>query len=191
MISVPVSTTTVISTVQQLPRLPREAGLVPVQLKRKKEYERCHKKELVDPEKVIRTLQTLKTSGHPYYQFSIDLDSYQRRCEEQDQEGHKLLFGSDDSENEMASEDSDDDGEKEANDGNKAKDTIKKYQFDHNRNTCLTNNFPEACVDVNGKEVTSHEELIFAPAEGNYPTNILDEKDWDIKSWPILHPDGR
>ena len=33
--------------------------------------------------------------------------------------------------------------------------------------------------------------MSFAPAEGNYPTNILEEKDWDIKSWPMLHPDGR
>ena len=69
-------------------------------------------------------------------------------------------------------------------------DPIRKHQFDHNRNTCLTNNYPEMFIDENGKSCASNQEFSFAPAEGNYPTNILDEKDWDIKSWPALHLDG-
>ena len=54
----------------------------------------------------------------------------------------------------------------------------------------MTSNFPEADVDDNGRNV-NFEELSFAPGEGSYPINLLEEKDWDIKSWPILHPDGR
>ena len=69
--------------------------------------------------------------------------------------------------------------------------TRKRKTIHHNRNTCLTNNYPEVNVDRSGKEVRNTEELIFAPAEGYCPTNILEEKDWDIKSWPALHPDGR
>ena len=43
------------------------------------------------------------------------------------------------------------------------RDSIKKYQFDHNNNTCLTHNYPEASVDQNGKEAISEEHLSFAP----------------------------
>ena len=70
------------------------------------------------------------------------------------------------------------------------KDPIRKHQFDHNRNTCLTNNYPEMFTDESGK-IISEDKFSFAPAEGNHPYNILDEKDWDVKSWPALHPDGK
>jgi hypothetical protein len=54
----------------------------------------------------------------------------------------------------------------------------------------MTNNYPEMFVDGNGERVINSEHLSFAPAEGNCPTNLLNEKNWDIKSWPGLHPDG-
>ena len=191
MISVPVHPTTVLETVRKLPRLPKDAGLVPVNLKKKKSYKNCYKKELIDPNKLIKALKLLKISGHPYYQFYTDLSSYKTRCEEQDKVGHELLFGEDDSEEEESNDNTDGDKETSENREEPIKDPIKKFQFDHNQNTCLTNNYPEAAVNDNGKEVNCFEEINFAPAEGNYPTNILDEKDWDIKSWPTLHPDGK
>ena len=33
--------------------------------------------------------------------------------------------------------------------------------------------------------------LNFAPAEGKVPVNFMDQKQWDIKSWPTLHLDGK
>ena len=30
-----------------------------------------------------------------------------------------------------------------------------------------------------------------APAEGQIPTSVLKEKEWDIKTYPHLYPDGR
>ena len=33
--------------------------------------------------------------------------------------------------------------------------------------------------------------LSFAPAEGKVPVNFMDQKHWDIKSWPTLHIDGK
>ena len=33
--------------------------------------------------------------------------------------------------------------------------------------------------------------LNFAPAEGKVPVNFVDQKHWDIKSWPTLHLDGK
>ena len=55
----------------------------------------------------------------------------------------------------------------------------------------MTNNYPEMFIDENGRSNKNDEELSFAPAEGNYPINLINEKDWDIKSWPALHPDGK
>ena len=57
-----------------------------------------------------------------------------------------------------------------------------KYQYDYNKTTCMTNKFPE--VDASSA-------LNFAPAEGKIPTSILKDKDWDINSFPNLHPSGQ
>ena len=195
MISIPVAVDTVINTIQQLPRLPRQAGLIPVNLKRKKIYNNCHRKEFIDPEKIFRVLQHLKNCGNPYYQFYDDFNSYKERCEEQDTQGHQLIFGNDNNENseEVDIEDIEEaigsNNDEAVENNNIRKDTIRRHQFDHNRNTCLTNNYPEMLADENGRQ--HHNELSFAPGEGNYPTNLLDENDWDVKSWPALHPDGR
>ena len=130
---------------------------------------------MINPKKVILALKLLKRYGHPYYQFITNLSSYQTRCKEQDQEGHHLLFGSDHSGDETSDEESSNENEDKDDIDQKEKDPIKNFQFDHNRNTCLTNNYPEAEVDDNGRRATFQEELSFAPAEGNYPTNILEE----------------
>ena len=96
MISVPVATETIFQTLSKLPRLPKEAGLVPIQLKRKKAYEGCHKKELVNPDKINKVLTILKKSGNPYYQFDHNPKEYEQLCKEKDKEGHTLIFGDND-----------------------------------------------------------------------------------------------
>ena len=74
MISVPSSS--VLNTVHKLPRMPKEAGLIPVMLKRKKEYKSYHKREYIDPEKIFNVLALLKKYGHPHYQFYTDISKY-------------------------------------------------------------------------------------------------------------------
>ena len=59
----------------------------------------------------------------------------------------------------------------------KTKDPVRKFQYDYNITTCMTNKFPEA---------DSESTLDFAPAEGKVPTNILKDVDWDINSLPVL-----
>ena len=151
--------------------------------------------------KIFRVLKHLKKCGNPYYQFYDNFQSFKARCKEQDNEGHQLIFGDDNEDNEEQIDSGDeeaiaDDDEEllSKNDeveetDNVNMDTIRRHQFDHNRNTYMTNNYPEMLTDENERKQTR--ELSFAPAEGNHPTNILNEKDWDIKSWPALHPDGR
>ena len=65
-------------------------------------------------------------------------------------------------------------------------DSVKKWQFNYNRSTCFSDNYPE----INYKEDKSNV-LSIAPGEGKLPTNILEEHDWDLKSFPCLHPDGK
>ena len=65
MISVPVAVDKVLNTIHQLPRLPREAGLIPIKLKRKKIYDRAHKSEYINPQKIFKVLNTLKRVRSP------------------------------------------------------------------------------------------------------------------------------
>ena len=69
------------------------------------------------------------------------------------------------------------------------KDPVRKYQFDHNISTCLTNKFPELLANDDGEEDPN--DFSFAPGEGKTPKNIFMDVDWDIKAWPSLHPDGK
>ena len=202
MISVPVATETLINTFEQIPRLPKEAGLIEIELKRKKEYNRSHRREFINPDKLFRVLNHLKQNGHPHYQFNIDLETYEERCKNEDENGHNLIFGddhdisdennSDDENTEIEEEGTYTEEEEGSDDENLNKmDSIRQQQFDHNRNTCLTNNYPEIFLNENGENNLSKDRFSFAPAEGNYPTDPLHEEDWDIKSWPTFHPDGK
>ena len=113
MISVPVTPDTVAKTLQQLPRIPSEAGFVEVGIKRKMEYDRSHRKELIDPKKIFMVLENLKKCGHPYYQNFDDYTTYEMRCKEQDEHGHQMLFGNADMDND--SDVASDDGEEVVN----------------------------------------------------------------------------
>ena len=88
--------------------------------------------------------------------------------------------------NQLNTEEDEENGEDLEEQEYKTKDCVKKWQFDYNRSTCFSDNYPE----IHYKEDTS-EEVSVAPGEGKIPSNILDEKDWDLKSFPCLHPDGK
>ena len=66
----------------------------------------------------------------------------------------------------------------------RTKDPVQKHQFDYDKTTCMAPEFREAIPG------SSDQELKFAPGEGKIPTNILSEEDWDINSFPNLHPTG-
>ena len=68
----------------------------------------------------------------------------------------------------------------------KKKDAIKKWQFGYNRSTCMSHNYPE--INYQDKSIG---QVSVAPGEGKRPSNILQEKDWDLKSFPCLLPDGK
>ena len=93
-VCVPIDDQTINETLNQLPRTPSEGCIVPIKLKRKKEYKNVHLNEYVDVEKMHRALETLKECGHPEYQFyePSDLNNYAQRCKISDPQGYKSLF---------------------------------------------------------------------------------------------------
>ena len=94
-INVPINDQDIIETVDRLPKTPKEARLVGVSLKRKLEYKNPHKRQLVDPRKIMEMLKLLKESGNPYYQFYNDLHDFKERCRKEDPDGFQVLFPDD------------------------------------------------------------------------------------------------
>ena len=92
-INIPIEKENVINTIEKLPRLPLESGLVEVKLKRKLDYTNNHKREFVDPNKIFKALDHLKASGHPGYTDFDTIEQYTDRCKETDLEGYESLFG--------------------------------------------------------------------------------------------------
>ncbi len=67
-------------------------------------------------------------------------------------------------------------------------DPVRRQHFNYCENSWLVNSHPEIFLNNDGNQVA---DLNFAPAEGKVPENFLEQKDWDIRSWPALHPDGK
>ena len=91
-INIPIYEADVLHTVETLPRTPIEAGIIPVKLKRKKEYKNSHKVEYVDVDKIHKALYALKDSGNKYYQFVPVDANYKEKCRSSDIEGFNFIF---------------------------------------------------------------------------------------------------
>lgn len=134
-----------------------------------------------------------------YYQFYDDFDAYKKRCRDQDPNGYETMFPQEDDLTESldtcqnkcnpkdeVEEDMDSDSEFEKEDFEyRTKDTVRKFQLDYDMTTCMVPKFPE------GIPQTEENDLSVAPGEGKIPSNILREEDWDVKSFPNLHPTGK
>ena len=83
------------NTLDQMPRTPKDAGLIGVALKRKKEYKNSHKHQLIDPSKLFKMLDKLKRCGNTYYKFYDDYNQYHQRCKETDPNGYNVVFADD------------------------------------------------------------------------------------------------
>ena len=83
LVNVPIAAGDVINTMMNIPRTPKEAGLIQVKLKRRLKYKNYHKQEFIDPNKIFKILKYLKDAGHPFYQFYDDYSLYKKRCREE------------------------------------------------------------------------------------------------------------
>ena len=75
-VNIPVFEKDILNTIQSFPRTLNEAGIIPVKLKRKKEYKNSHLQQYISTEKIIRALETLKNLENKYFQFLPNLDEY-------------------------------------------------------------------------------------------------------------------
>ena len=211
MISIPVGPADIMNTAKQLPRLPTDAGLIPIKLKRKKEYKSHEKSEWIRPEQIFRALRYLRKAGNPYYKFYDDEDTYKARCRIKDQRGLRLLEDDKDTIEEdlgkpedraevevedeaVKDSDGDDEGEDEIEQAMEQEeedienDPVRRQHFNYNEYSTLVNGHPEIFLDNEGNQAAN---LDFAPGEGKKPTDFVAQKDWDVKSWPMLLPDGK
>ena len=96
-VCIPIDSGTIEQTLKKLPRLPKDAGLVPIKLKRKQAYKSSHLQEWINVEKIHRCLLLLKNFGHKEYEFYSPehFSSYVSRCKQDDCEGYEMLFDSD------------------------------------------------------------------------------------------------
>ena len=188
-VNVPIPESSILNTIKMLPRTPTDAGLISVNLKRKKEFKTNHISQLINPERIFRMLKNLKDNKNPHYKFYDDYSAYKDRCIKTDPKGSKLLYDDLVEENlenlemthknfELLDEligneelDTEDDEESET-ENDRQNDPIQKYNFNYDKNVCLTDKYPEISV---------------APGEGQTPKDILMEDDWDIKAFPHIH----
>ena len=185
-INIPVTNEAINNTLSLLPRTPSSAGLIPITLKRRLEYKSSHKSQLVDSDKMFRWIQKAKENNHPYYDDVSCPDSYKARCLANDKDGYDILFGTasqddllDDSLEAMSipelSLNDEVMSQAAAGDGSQVdipNNPLEQFQFEYDKSVCMTDKFPEVKV---------------APGEGQTPTSLMSDKDWDIKAFPHLH----
>ena len=239
---IPLDRKEVVDTIQNLPRLPSETNIIDIQWKRRLGQKNAHLQAKVNPDRLFRALEFLKSKGNKYYQASQNLEEYKSRCGDDDPDGFRVLFGSENDENsgkiiikfvpDYFSEPIHDlelfqqlsrDGEEEEE--FLKKDVVRKFQIDYNETVCMVEKFPEAmCTDGvvnhdNQNEIVNEDDLtspiekltalshnsnksnhndadtynqlhVVAPGEGKDPVDMTFCQDWDVKAFPMLHPDG-
>ena len=214
-ISVPLEDRDIEKTVQTLPRQPKDAEIVPVELKRKLEMKNSHLKEFIRPEAVVKAVKKLKMLNNVYYKdvrvdegFTLDEDEIEDDIlEEKDlismveamevtdellneDELCSILNESMDVEVQESETDDDDDTES----GLQA---VKEFQGNYDSHTCLMPMELDAQVVINeGTETTTKKRhdhgkgISIAPGEGKIPTNFLREENIDVKAFPRHFPSG-
>ena len=75
-------------------------------------------------------------------------------------------------------------------------DAVRKWQYMQDDNVLMDNMFPENQINVHADDSSEianieNEGVSVAPGEGQMPTNILSEKDWDVKIFPHLFLNGK
>ena len=195
----------IIRTQECLPRLPSEAGLIAVDLKRKRDMKNSVWKQLVNVHKLGPALKMLKQLGHPSYEFVEECASYLNKFDDSD--GNIGLNNSSDLnhnvEMNIHSENFPNEDCTIVNDSkcdeNEISSNISDFQCLEDNNLVLTHCNPEVRLIQNrDKNSTLHKVnteskvgVIIAPGEDKIPVNIMRNNDWDINAFPHLFPSGR
>ena len=90
-INIPVFESDIINTLKSLPRTPTDAGIIPINFKRKVGYKNSHMVQYISIPKIIGALQTLKELGNKYYQVVSFSNDFEDKCRETDLNGFQFL----------------------------------------------------------------------------------------------------
>ena len=211
-IVIPLDKKDIQDTVDSLPRLPSESGIIDIQWKRRVGQKNAHLQAKVDPTRLFNALQFLKDCGNPHYTNTQTLEEYEARCQDEDPVGYNLMFGEkeqphtlqlnfipDESSEPMLGLAKYLDLREEQNQEEQYQehDAVRKFQIDYDENICMVERFPEAMqtegviMPTDGDCADPNQLHIVAPGEGKMPINLTYCKDWDAKAFPMLHPDGQ
>ena len=214
-VSVPINPSDVVETLTMLPRTPSDASLSVVQLKRRLNFPGVHNQQLINIQKVVQALRIFFISmGNPHYQNILEDEEFKQRCMQTDPVGYKILYPKEETDitsQHMDTQNSSDDlkvsgmcidSQNNLEDQKKENvadlqevdedeeyhtlDAIGRSQFNYNRSTCFGEDHPEIHIEEN---CTSPIQV--APGQGKIPRSILQERDFEVKSFPCLFPDGK
>ena len=216
-VNVPIAPRDVVETLTKLPRTLANARQAVAQLERRLNYPGVHNQQLIDMQKVLKALQTFISMKNPHYQDILEDDRFKQRCFNTDPEGYRILFPEEEIDLSVLEINSQKEVEIDLNDlelnsqepkaeehkseceGNAddeeaeylEKDPIAKSQFNYNHSTCFGDNHPEIGVEENTSEENSSVPVQVAPGQGKIPRSLLQEEDFEVKSFPCLFPDGK
>ena len=200
-VNVPIADNDIITNVSSLPRTPKSAGIIGVDFKRKKEMKSSVLKQYIDVHKLGPALITLKSLGHPSYQFiDINADFLNKELDIDDTSlNQSSELGKDPDIPIMTDSDNDDENDAHSDHSEDENDCIQRHQIKGSNSTCLTHCFPETNIVTNNssnniskKQYKNCENsFIIAPGESKIPTNIMKNNNWDINAFPSLFPSGR
>ena len=198
-------------TMDSLPRLPSESGIIDIQWKRRVGQKNAHLQAKVDPSRIFNALQFLKDSGNPHYSNTQTREEYESRCQNEDPVGFNIIFGEEEPDTLQMKFIQDGSAEpmlelpkylelvEEQNleQQYQEHDAVRKFQIDYDENICMVERFPEA-MQIEGVILPPDDNMddpnqlhIVAPGEGKTPISLIYCKDWDAKAFPMLHPDGK
>ena len=193
-VNVPIQDDAVLQTVSNFPRMPCEAGIIPVKLKRKTAYKQHHVQQYIRPNVLQEALTALKNTGNPHYQFVTTHENYEETCKTLDPEGYELMNDSSlctfeklqspvaaNQDDELHAEEDEKDSDEDELEYIE-NDAVRKWQYTQDDNVLMDHMFPENEINVHADDSSEianieNDGVSVAPGEGQMPTNILSEKD--------------
>ena len=164
-----------LAAMTQFPRKPDEAGIIQVDLKRRKEYKHSHKSDYVQPKKLIKALEELVQLNNPHWRGIKIVDRYPVLASELD---------------DVECSDPEDDDE--------ILDSVQRNQLNIGGSTFMTDTDPTRDVITNLPDEESarvedqrQSRVTVAPGEGKVPTSLTTDEHWDVMAFPKLYPTGR
>jgi hypothetical protein len=192
-INVPIPLEKIRQNVDCLPRTFGEASVIPIMIKRKKEYISNVFHHYVRPNLIKKALSYL-ADKYPFYEpIRVDLekiDNLDLMCNDEIEEDFGENFPLHEPNDEMLIEEKEAESEDIQEKEYQEKDAVKKNQTEVSSSYFLLPEDLPGEISYKSRN-KKNDSLVFAPGEGQIPVNILREKHPFVKHFPILFPNGK